>query len=234
MNGRVLARVEGVYVGRAVDRWAGKPPSAIGKAPVEDRVWLGPEGFERDEQADRAVHGGRDKALHHYPAEHFTLWRAEVPERDQKFFPGGFGENLSTTGVTEADLCIGDVIGLGDAVIQVSHGRQPCWKLAAHVDQSDMAYRVQKTGRTGWYYRVLEPGEIGHGDEMKLVERVQPEWTLARVIAARFDPRLDPAEAAALAALPELADVWRQAFAKKTDPNFAEDASPRLKGPQEK
>ena len=83
------------------------------------------------------------------------------------------------------------------------------------------------------YYRVMRPGEIAAGDLMRLIERPQPDWTLARVIAARFDPKLDPEEAAALAVLPELAEVWRAAFAKKTDPRFVEDASRRLQGPAE-
>lgn len=226
-----FARVDAVYVGAIAQRWEGKPPSAIGKRQVEGRRFLGETGLEGDQQADLSVHGGVDKALHHYAADHYAAFAAEIPEMAAAFKPGAFGENISTLGVTEADLCVGDVLSLGEAQVQVSHGRQPCWKLAAHMAREDMALRVQKTGRTGWYYRVLRPGSIGAGDLLTLEARPRPEWTLARVIAARFDPRLDKEVAAALAELPELAGVWRAAFAKKVDPDFEEDVRRRLEGP---
>ena len=212
---RLSAPISGLYAGRAAERWDGKPPSAIGKTAVDGRARLGYDGLDGDEQADRSAHGGPDKALHHYPADHIAAWAADLPESADRFRPGGFGENISTTGITEADLCIGDVIEVGGCVIQVSHGRQPCWKFAAHMGREDFAYRVRKTGRTGWYYRVLTPGEVGLCDMMRLVERPQPDWTLARVITAHFDPKLDASIASALADLPELAAAWRADFAKK-------------------
>lgn len=228
---RTLAKVIGLYTGQVAERWDGKPPSAIGKSQVDGGVFLGPLGLEGDEQADLIAHGGPDQALHQYPADHYAFWRETFPEQAAQFVPGAFGENLSAEGMTEADICLGDVIGIGEATVQVTRGRSPCWKLAAHMQQPKLAYLVQKTCRTGWYYRVLQPGEIRQGDALRLLERPQPDWPMDRAIAARFNPRLDSRLAAELAAIPEAAEKWRQDFAKKTDSGFVEDQSSRLQGP---
>jgi len=224
------ATVTGLYVGKTENRWLGKPPSAIAKHPVEGPLKLGPVGFEEDKQADLAVHGGEEKALHHYAADHYEFWKSEFPEFSDCCRPGGFGENISTTGVVEGDLCIGDILKLGTALVQVNQGRQPCWKLNAHTGNHKMAYRFQKTGRTGWYYRVLETGQVQVGDQTKLVERLNSEWPLDKVIAARFDPALSKSDADALVALPQLSQRWRDAFKKKPDNSHKEDTSARLTG----
>lgn len=226
----ILTSITALYTGRPQARWEGKPPSAIGKTPVAGPLMLGFEGLEGDEQADRAVHGGPEKALHHYPADHYAAWADVWPEHAATFAAGGFGENVSTTGVTETDLCLGDRLRLGEALVEICQGRQPCWKLSAHTGIGEMAARLQKSGRTGWYYRVIEPGRVVAGDPVVLAGRRHPDWPLSRIIAARFDPRLDPATAAAIAALPELSQSWRKSFLKKTDPAFAEDTSARLSG----
>lgn len=222
-------RIEGLFVGEPRDRWPGRPPSAIGKHRSEVPLDLTGTGFVGDAQADLKVHGGREKAVHHYPAEHYPAWRAELGDRDA-FAAGGFGENVSTTGLTEDDVHIGDVFRLGQAVVQVSQGRQPCWKLSAHVGEERMAHLVQKTARTGWYYRVLEPGRVAPGDAVVLVERRQPDWSVRRVTLARFDRALDPATARAIAAIPELNEGWRAAFLRRCA-GQDEDTSARLRGP---
>jgi MOSC domain-containing protein YiiM len=226
----MLTRITSLHTGRARDRWEGRPPSAIGKEAVAGPLMLGLEGLAGDEQADRAVHGGPEKALHHYPADHYAAWADAWPEHAATFCAGGFGENVSTTGLTEADICLGDRLRLGAALVEICQGRQPCWKLSAHTGIGEMAARLQKSGRTGWYYRVIEPGEVAVGDAVALTERRHPDWPLSRVIAARFDSRLDPAVAAAIAALPELSESWRKSFLKKTDPAFVEDTGARLSG----
>ncbi len=192
---------------------------------------LGPLGFENDQQADTRVHGGLEKAVHHYAADHYEAWRREKPALRARLRPGGFGENVSAHGITEQDLCIGDVLSLGSAKVQVSQGRQPCWKLNAHLEDPTLAGLFQKTGRTGWYYRVLESGLVAVGDTVSLLERPCPDWPLDAVIAARFTPRLRKETAAALAALPELAESWRVAFAKKARGPGTENTGARLNGP---
>ncbi len=124
--------------------------SAIGKQPVHERLWLARTGFAGDEQADRKHHGGPDKAVHHYAFDHYALWAAEIGPRDVLARPGAFGENLSTRGIAERDVCIGDVFTLGGATLQVSQSRQPCWKLNARFGFRKMSARVQQSGRTGW------------------------------------------------------------------------------------
>jgi len=223
--------VIGLYAGKPETLWPGKPPSAIRKRPLDGPVEIDASGLVGDLQADLAVHGGPEKAVHHYAAEHMAFWRTMYPGRADFFRPGCFGENVSTTGITEHALCIGDVLSLGSARVQVCQGRQPCWKLSAHVGLKDMAAQFQLTGRTGWYYRVLEGGSAAAGDEMRLLDRLHPDLSVHAVTQARFARRLDPAMAERLAALDALSENWRAAFAKKTDRFYREDARARLDGP---
>lgn len=223
------AHLLGLYTGQPEQRWDGKAPSAIRKAIVDTPLLATPTGFAEDQQADLEVHGGPEKALHHYPAEHYSHWRSAFPGNDSTYQPGGFGENLSTSGFTEADLCMGDIFAAGTARIQISQGRQPCWKLNQHTGNPGLAAAFQKTAKTGWYYRVIEQGTISIGDTVTLIDRPCPDWNLKDVILARFNPRLDPGIAKALSELYELAEPWRNAFAKKAaDPNTPEDISRRL------
>ncbi len=230
MTPHLTARIDGLYVGKVADRWPGKPPSAIQKDIVAGPQDIGPHGFVRDAQADLAVHGGADKAIHHYAFDHYAAWEAEGLLA-QATTAAAFGENISTIGLTEDNLCIGDILQLGSATVQISQGRQPCWKLARHTGQDKMPYLFQKTGRTGWYYRVLEKGTVAVGDKISLIERPQPNWTVRKVTQARLTKRIAPAEAAQLADMPELADRWRAAFAKMAAGQLREDTSSRLDGP---
>lgn len=222
--------VIGLFAGKPQTLWPGKPPSAIAKTAVEGPVEIDADGFTQDEQADLKVHGGPEKAIHHYPAEHMAFWRAQFPDHAGVFKPGCFGENVSTTALTEHNLCIGDVLILGSATVQITQGRQPCWKLSAHIGLKEMVARFQKTGRTGWYYRVLENGSVVTGDTMRLIDRPHPDWSVHRVTQARFDSRLDPAIARELSDLDALSENWRAAFARKSDRAYVENTDVRLKG----
>ncbi|MFV2052345.1 MOSC domain-containing protein [Aliiroseovarius sp. YM-037] len=219
--------VQGVFVGRATARWPGRPPSAIHKSAVDAPQSLGLHGFENDQQADLAVHGGAEKAVHHYAGDHYAAWQAEGLMKPGTH-PAAFGENISTVGLVEEDVCIGDIFRLGRALVQVSQGRQPCWKLNAHTGHDNMAYQFQKTRRTGWYYRVLEVGKVAVGDQISLIERPQPKWSVAEVTHLRLTKRVSPADAAVLGDMPELATGWRTAFARMADGTLDEDTSKRL------
>ena len=223
--------VVGVYVGQVRHSWPGKPGSAIAKQRVEGPQELGWEGFEMDTQADLKVHGGPDKAIHHYAADHYAAWRSELGDPAQDFGPGRFGENIATLGITEADLCIGDVLRLGTAIVEVSQGRQPCWKLNAHTGIKTMAALFQETARTGWYYRVLQTGVVGIGDTIERLECPNPGWTVERVTRARLGARIDRKTAAQMAELPQLASGWAEAFRRKASREDREDTSARLEGP---
>lgn len=219
-----------VFVGEVAPLCAGGPPSAIGKRPAPAPWRIGALGLEGDAQADRKHHGGTEKALHHYPFEHYDFWRREIGERPALLSPGGFGENLSTIGWTEGEVCVGDVIRFGKALAQVSQGRQPCFKLNLRFNVKDMARRVQNNGRTGWYYRVLEPGVAREEDALELVERPSPDWPLARLTDLLYRDSKNREGLAAMAALPTLAESWRALARRRLESGKVENWSARLYG----
>jgi len=203
-------------------------PSGIHKTPVTGRVFLGPQGLSCDAQGDRKHPGGPDKALHHYAFEHYAFWRATIGSRDILGVPGAFGENLTTTGLTEDDVAVGDTFRLGGTVIQISQGRQPCWKLNARFDVRDMALQVQRTGLTGWYYRVIESGHIEKGDALRLVHRLSPEWTIRRLWRALYVDTMNLDELAAMCRLDHLPERWRGYATRRLTTRQVEDWSRRL------
>jgi MOSC domain-containing protein YiiM len=205
-------------------------PSGIDKAAVTGRAWLGREGFRGDEQGDRKHHGGPEKAVHHYAFEHYARWREAIGEHDLLTRPGAFGENLSTIGLTEAQIAIGDTFRAGGAVIQVSQGRQPCWRLNLRFGLPDMALRVQTSGRTGWYYRVIQEGFVAAGDDLVLVDRLSPERTIERLWRALYVDTLNVDEFAAMAELAHLPESWRRYASRRLDSGLVEDWSHRLTG----
>jgi MOSC domain-containing protein YiiM len=202
--------------------------SGIAKIPVVAGVRVGPEGVVGDEQADRANHGGVDKAVHAYSADHYTAWRAELGLPLEAW--GAMGENLTIKGLIESSVCIGDRYRMGTAVFEVSQPRQPCWKFARHLGVSDMVKRVLASGRTGWYLRVIESGEIEAGDAVELVDRPWPEWTLDRANAVMHGGAVRDghavrdggsalaADRASLAACPALSESWRDSLVRREQP----------------
>lgn len=208
---------------------AGRVDSAIDKHPLDRPVRIGPLGIDGDAQADRRVHGGPDKALHAYAAPHFPAWTAELGQNPH-FAPGGFGENLTVLDVAEDAVAVGDRFRLGSALIEVTQGRQPCWKLNLRFGIPDMARRVQDSGRTGWYFRVLERGLAAPGDALALVERRAPDWTLTRLWRVLYRDRLNRDELAGMAALPALSESWRKLARRRLDSASVEDWTRRLSG----
>ncbi|MCA8235957.1 MOSC domain-containing protein [Burkholderia cenocepacia] len=210
---------------------AGTPhASAIDKQPVGARLWLGALGFVGDEHADARHHGGPDKAVHHYAYDHYAWWAGQIGARDVLAGPGAFGENLSTRGITEHDVCLGDVFTLGGAMLQVSQSRQPCWKLNARFDHPRMAALVQHSGRTGWYYRVLQEGWVEAGDMLALHARHYPEWRLSTVLDVLYRRTLDMAALDALCDVPLLPPGWRTMLEKRRTARQVEDWTKRLEG----
>jgi MOSC domain-containing protein YiiM len=139
-------------------------------------------------------------------------------------------ENISTAGLTEAEVAVGDTFRLGDALIQVSQGRQPCWKLNHRFGVADMARRVQQAGRTGWYYRVLQTGTVTPGDRLELIDRLAPDWTLRRLWHALYVDRMNLVELEGIAELDVLAEGWRKYALRRLESRRVEDWSARLDG----
>ena len=197
------------------------------KQPVDRSVWLGSLNLTGDGQADLVHHGGANKAVCVYSAEHYPFWHRELNRVDMQH--GAFGENLTIAGLTEKDVCIGDIWAIGEALVQVSQPRHPCWKLARRWNIKDLALRVQQTGRTGWYFRVLREGLIASGMPITLAERPFAVWTVDRANHIMHHDKENFAEAACLAAIPLLSSNWQESLLRRiqlTD----ESNSPRLNG----
>ena len=148
-----------VFVGKIRD-YAGSRPSAIDKIQVDGELQLGDLGLDGDQQAEKKIHGGPDRALCHYPREHYADWIRDFPQQAERFCAPAFGENLSTTGLTEQNVYIGDIFRWGEALIQVTQPRSPCFKLNFHFAINDMAQLMQNSGKTGWLYRVIAGGQV--------------------------------------------------------------------------
>jgi len=187
--------------------------SAIFKDPVSGPVRVDQEGIAGDRQADLRHHGGTDKAVLAYCADHYPLWRDELESPEMTY--GAFGENLSLAGWSEADVCIGDVVAIGDARFEVSQPRQPCYKLGRKFQRADMPKLVQKTGRAGWYLRVLTQGVIEAGQQALLQARPHPSWTVRRAQQVMNEARQFFEDAAQLSTLPQLAEDWQRALRQR-------------------
>ncbi len=191
--------------------WYDQPwTTDIFKRPIRGPVRVGRLGLDGDRQADPTVHGGPDKAVCVYSADHYAAWQGELGLAD--FDTGAFGENFTVTGMIEDNVCIGDDWSVGDVVVQVSQPRQPCWKLARKWQRKTLTDEVVKSGRTGWYFRVLQEGSVSPGVTLSLVERRHPQWTIT---AANAVMHRGVGDAAALAALQELSKSWKQTLARK-------------------
>jgi len=186
--------------------------SAIAKQPVSGAVRIGWLGLAGDSVADPVHHGGWDKAIHLYPQDHYGWWRERKPGHPLLEKPGAFGENIASHGMTEEEVCLGDRFSLGSAVVEASHGRQPCWKLDHRFGARDVMATIVKTARCGIYFRVLREGEAEAGAMMELLERPLPQWSIARVFRLLIGGghKGEPDAVRALADMPVLAEAWRE------------------------
>ena len=230
----MLPNVESIQVGRpqqfSTEGDSSKPwTSAIIKESVSGAVWLGMTTLDGDEQSDLIHHGGPDKAVLAYSAEHYPGWRRSM---DNPLLPfGAFGENFTVAGLTETDVCIGDMWQVGnEAVVQVSQPRQPCWKLSRRWGINDLAVQVQRTGRTGWYLRVLQEGEVEAGSPITLAERPHPEWTIDAANELMHRDKRNVAAAEILGCLPELSASWRTTLARRCQKQLDSTSEQRLFG----
>jgi MOSC domain-containing protein YiiM len=191
--------------------WKGKiVTTGIFKEPVSNRVMVRSLNLEGDRQADLTVHGGVDKAVYVYPFEHYDYWRSELP--DTELTPGIFGENFTVTGFKEEALNIGDRFQIGSVELMVTQPRLPCYKLGIRFGRADMVKRFLSSRRTGFYFQVLQEGEVGAGDALELVSRDSNNITVADITQLYVREKNDLAllhRASQLEALPE---SWRDYF----------------------
>lgn len=186
--------------------------SAIHKLPVEEKIYLSSVNFDGDQQADTVNHGGKDKAVCVYSFNHYPYWEKELGFN----LPlGAFGENLTVQGMLETDIHIGDIFQLDEAVVQVSQPRQPCYKLAAKYQVPDLVVRVQDTGYTGFYFRVLQEGWVSPQCTILVLERDPAEVTLAYANHIKYHDKQNQEGIERLLAVPALSDSWRLTLEKR-------------------
>ncbi|MDB5675648.1 MAG: hypothetical protein JWM65_2630 [Sphingomonas bacterium] len=178
----MTARLASVQVGRIAPLGPEGVPSAFIKRAVAGAVSVGALGLDGDAQADLTVHGGPEKAVYGYAADHYPAWASDFPTLAARFLPGSMGENLTVGALSEDDICVGDVHAIGTALLQVCQPRQPCFKLALALGEPRLSKAMVRNGRSGWYYRVLQDGAISAGDEVWLAERPNPGFAFSRLV----------------------------------------------------
>ena len=185
-------------------------PTGIYKQAVTRPLEIGPDGFVGDQQADRRVHGGPEKAIHLYPARHYAKLAARFPDAAAQLIPGSLGENISTPDLDENDVRIGDIYRLGSARLQVCQPRNPCWKIDERFATEGMAAFIAEQGLTGWYWRVVTPGTVGPEDALTLDQAAPNALTLAAAMQLWQAHRPALADLENLAATPGIASQWQQ------------------------
>ena len=218
----ILSQIDMLLIGGPKPFRADGEMSAMAREAVDRPVMLRKLGFEGDQVADPTVHGGVDKAVHFYPAEHYPKWIAHFAGEGMAHplldAAGAFGENISASGLTEDKVRIGDRFRIGKALVEVAQGRQPCWKIDHHFGVVGLTAAFIKTGRCGGYFRVIEEGEVAPGDRIEQVGQADHDWTVERMfkllIGGGHRGEGAKTELTALVELETLAESWRSRAAK--------------------
>lgn len=212
MNSRIVS----LNVGTPVEAMHGNKPVQTGifKKSSGSRHYLSTTGLSGDGQADLVNHGGPDKAVCVYFERHFPYWEEWL---GNKLSSGAFGENWTVSDWTEHDLCIGDVVQAGEVIVQVSQPRQPCFKLGIRHQRPELTAHVQQTGFTGFYFRVLQEGEVGAGEGLTVLERHHAAISLAEANRVMYKGKNDLAGMTALLAVEELSDSWKQTLTSRIE-----------------
>lgn len=196
--------------------WEGRTVrTSIFKDPVRGRVHVGPTNLAGDEQSDLSVHGGRDKAVYAYPSEHYPFWRNQLPGVELPW--GVFGENLTTAGVVETGVHVGDRLRVGSAEFVVTQPRMPCFKLGLRFRDPHMVKRFLDANRNGFYLAVVREGELGTGDTFEFIARDERRITIAAIARLYHQDAADPALLRRVIELPALPERWRAHFQKRLE-----------------
>jgi MOSC domain-containing protein YiiM len=187
--------------------------TGIFKEPVAGRVMMRRLNLDGDRQADLSVHGGKDKAVYCYPSEHYEFWKRELPDMDLPW--GMFGENLTTTGLLETEINIGDKFRIGSAEVVVTQPRMPCYKLGIRFGRSDIIKRFLASERSGFYLAVLKEGEVGAGDAFEPLKKDANNVSVCDITRLYTSEKHNAdllRRAIAVEALPE---SWREYFRER-------------------
>jgi len=184
--------------------------TGIFKNPIEGLVMLRKTNLDGDRQADLEVHGGPNKAVYGYPSEHYPFWRSELLKEDLPW--GSLGENFTTEGLLETSVCMGDEYLVGSAVIRVTTPRLPCFKLAAKFQRDDMIERFLRSGYSGFYFSVMEEGEVSAGDELHFLRSEIPSLTIAELNKLYVSPSPDLELLERAVEVKSLPESWRERY----------------------
>lgn len=221
--------IQDLRIGKTVDFFG--RPSAIEKQSIPCST-VSALGIEGDEQAEALFHGGVDRALLQCAPAHYARLQAEFPDSTDYFQLGAFGENIIAEGFDETTLCIGDKVQAGSLLLEVSLPRQPCFKLNQRFQEPTLSRYVNDHCIAGWFYRVLQEGELAVGDTMKVIERPYPQWTVAKV---QHYLNVEPFNEAAMTELVNLAPLGEQVkkvFRRRLETGVVEESENRLLGRQ--
>ncbi|WP_322906249.1 MOSC domain-containing protein [Paenibacillus campi] len=213
-NETLIARLLSLNTALPIDvEWNGKSVyTGFIKTPTAESLSISADGIEHDGQGDLKNHGGPDKAACVYSADHYPWWSEQM---NRPFEPGAFGENFTVQGLLERDVCIGDTYQIGTATVQVSQPRQPCFKLSAHLERSEMVIRVRDTGYSGFYFRVLTAGTITAGDTFQWLHREGNGITIAECNRILYEEKGETATLHQLLNEPALAKSLRTHLKKR-------------------
>lgn len=225
---KIAAQVQELRLGLPKKMFTKGILTAIDKAPVTT-VDVDRNGIRGDQQAE-PFHVTPDRALLQYNVDHYAKLQATFPASSGLFVAGGFGENIVAAGMNEHNLCIGDILQVGQVRVQVSQPRIPCFKLNHRFELPMLARHVQDHAMTGWFYRVLDEGEIRVGDRIDLIERIYPQWPVAKIMDHLYHQPYDCEIARELSVLPALGDDVTRIFKRRLTLNAIEDWSSRLEG----
>ncbi|CDG19696.1 Protein yiiM [Xenorhabdus poinarii G6] len=203
--------------------------SAINKLVVDGRLYLTSLGLEGDEQAEIRFHGGPDRALCHYPREHYLFWKRQFTELTELFYSPFFGENISTEGMTEENVYIGDIFQWGEAMIQVTQPRSPCYKLNLITGIANFSAIMQDKGYCGWLYRVISQGFVSAADPLKLLSR-NSDVSVKDAISIAFHSPFDEKQYQRLMGAAGLSASWNLTMQKRILYGKIEDFNRRLLG----
>ena len=208
-------KVVAVSVGRPQEvQWRGHSvQTSIFKTPISRRVYVTRGNVEGDQQSDLSVHGGPEKAVYAYPVEHYDFWRRELPDTELPW--GAFGENLTTEGLLEDEVCIGDRYRVGTTELVVTQPRMPCYKLAVRFGHPDIVKRFLKSRRSGFYLAVEREGDVGAGDVIERLARNDKQLTIADVVSLYATDSENQTLLESASEHPSLPAAWREYFRKR-------------------
>lgn len=189
--------------------------TAIFKDPVEGRVKVGELNLDGDAQADLRVHGGWSKAVYAYPVEHYNFWRAELP--DYKLSYANFGENLTTEGLLETELFIGDRLKIGTAEFIATEPRMPCYKLGIRFGRKDILRRFLQSRRSGFYLAVTKTGELTAGDQIEFLSRDENRVSVTDIVRVWVEDKDDSETMSRAMKIDKFPEKWKQVFRERID-----------------